>query len=286
MISKSVIEKTAFELLKKAATDLPRETERHLRNAHKKEGGIAKSQLDAIIENVKLSRKEKIPICQDTGIPLFYVNIGTNASIRYGDIESAINSAVVKATKKIPLRPNVVDPISRKNNGNNRGPGMPWIETWFLPGRDFIEMAVFLKGGGSENMSALKMLKPSEGIMGVKRFVIETVANARGMPCPPVVVGVGIGGSSDIAMKLAKYALLRKNPSKDKKIARLEKELLRSMNKLGIGPMGLGGRTTALSVKIETAGCHTASLPVGVNIQCWADRKATARVYRDRVMYL
>ena len=202
------------------------------------------------------------------------------------DIIFKIKEGVKRATKEIPLRPNVVHPLTRENFGTNVGLNAPFINIEFDENLNReIEITVFPKGAGSENMSALKMLKPSDGVEGIKKFVLETIADAGGKPCPPIVVGVGIGGTADIALKLAKKALLRDigERHKDKQVAELEKELLEKINSLGIGAMGLGGDITALDVFIEIAGCHTASLPVGICIQCWADRKATKRIKIDEV---
>ncbi|MCQ5375990.1 MAG: fumarate hydratase, partial [Methanomassiliicoccales archaeon] len=166
--------------------------------------------------------------------------------------------------------------------GNNLGERMPHVH--FLPSqKDYFEISVMPKGAGSENMSALKMLNPSDGIDGIKEFVLETVVNAGGKPCPPIIVGIGIGGSSDLAMTLAKEALLvpLDKENTDPILSSLEREIYTALNETGIGPMGLGGRTTVLGVKIKMAYCHTASLPVAINLQCWAARKATARIFKD-----
>ena len=215
-------------------------------------------------------------------MPIFYVALGTEAKVQ-GDLEEAIKNAVVRATKEVPLRPNVVHPLTRENPGTNVGEGMPYINYSLLPGEGYVELTAFPKGVGSENMSAMAMLKPVEGVAGVKRFVLDTVVKAGAQPCPPTIVGVGIGGSADIAMKLSKRALLRpldrRHP--EELIANLERGLLEAINSTGIGPMGLGGRTTSLAVNIEYAYTHTGGLQVGVNIQCWAARRATARVHSD-----
>ena len=159
---------------------------------------------------------------------------------------------------------------------------MPYIN--FKPStNEYLKLAVLPKGAGSENMSALSMLTPTQGLKGVKKFVLETVLNAGGKPCPPIILGIGNGGSADISMKLAKEALLRPINARhpDPKIADLEIELFEALNEIGIGPMGLGGKTTLLGINIEYGHCHTASLPVAVNVQCWASRRATAKVYPD-----
>jgi fumarate hydratase subunit alpha len=261
------------ELIKKAVTDLPEEVERALETAYNlEEGDTAKLQLKNILENIKLARESQRPMCQDTGLPLFFVELGNS---KKEGVEKAIVEGVREATNSVLLRPNVVDPLSRSNTGDNTGRGIPQIH-WSTSDDGHTYVTYMPKGAGSENASAVKMLKPTGG---VKEFVIETVKKAGGKPCPPIIVGVGIGGAMDMSATLAKKALLRpldsKNP--DESYAKLEDELLKEINELGIGPMGLGGRTTALAVNIEHAACHTASLPVAVNIQCWAHRHHTMR---------
>jgi fumarate hydratase subunit alpha len=189
---------------------------------------------------------------------------------------------VSRATSEVPLRPNVVHPLTRHNPGDNLGKGMPYVH--FEPEEvDYTELTVMPKGAGSENMSALAMLTPSQGIKGVKSFVLEVVVRAGGNPCPPTIIGVGIGGTADQALLISKKAVLRRldQESPDTNLARLEAELKQALNATGIGPMGLGGRTTVLGVKVEEAHCHTASLPVAVTVQCWAGRRASARIMKD-----
>ena len=289
MITKETLSETVSELLKRAVTKLPKDVESALEKAHKTERvKIAETQLEAILDNVAYARKKGIPICQDTGIPVFYVGIGSNAQVDIGIIEEAIVAGVRNATREVPLRSNAVHPLTRKNSGDNTGAGVPVIEIEILKGKDYVEITVLPKGAGSENMTRLALLKPSEGISGIKRFVIESVAAAGGNPCPPIIIGVGIGGTADKAAKLSKKALLRDIPTKNKdaSMSCLEKELLAEINQLGIGPMGLGGDTTALAVHIEYAFCHTASLPVAVNLQCWANRRATARIREKGTEYI
>lgn len=267
------------ELIRRAHTQLPRDVVKALEVAYKREDGeIARLQLRNMLENIKLAKKLGIPMCQDTGLPIFYVYLGNNANRKV--IERAIVEGVKEATKKVPLRQNVVNPLTRKNSGNNLGEDIPLIN-WKFSNRSATEILYLPKGAGSENCSAAKMLKPSEGLQGIKEFVLETVKSAGGKPCPPTIIGVGIGGSFDLAAKLAKEALLRPINSYNKRsdIARLERELLKEINSLGIGPMGFGGRTTSLKVNIEYAACHTASLPVAVNVQCWAHRYAKVMLH-------
>lgn len=235
---------------------------------------IAYSQLGCIMDNVKKAEFLGKPMCQDTGIPVFYVSGRFDSSVR-----DEIANGVRRATKEVPLRPNAVDPLTREGTGDNLGEGMPIIH--YLPtDDDFMQITVLPKGAGSENMTKLAMLNPSEGVEGVKRFIIDTVLNAGGRPCPPSIVGVGIGGMSDTCVEMAKEALLmpidKRNP--DSALDALEEELFMRLNESGLGPMGLGGNSTVLAVRIKKAYCHTASLPVAVNIGCWATRRATARI--------
>jgi len=280
MISEQLVKDVTVELLRKTVTVMPADVVSELQSAMNNETAeIAKMQLKAILDNLDLAKKTTTPLCQDTGVTIFYVSLPRCLNV---DVGKAIRDGVGIATKEVPLRPNAVHPLSRKNPGDNVGKGMPWVnyKVW---DKDYIEITVMTKGAGSENMSQLAMLTPSQGIKGVKEFILNTVLRAGGNPCPPTILGVGIGGSSDIAAKLAKESLLRpiNKPNDDPEIATLEKELKDAINELGIGVMGLGGKTTVLGVNIEYAYCHTASLPVAVNVQCWAARRGTAQIYPD-----
>ena len=282
------ISDVVVELFREAVIYLPKDVKDALKEACIKESSeMSKNTLKAIIENNKIAEEKQVPLCQDTGVPIVFLKIGKNInSSEIMKIIEGIKEGVKRATKEIPLRPNVVHPLTRENFKTNVGLNAPFINIEFDENLDReIEITAFPKGAGSENMSALKMLRPSDGIEGIKKFVLETIADAGGKPCPPIVVGVGIGGTADIALKLAKKALLRDigERHKDKQVAELEKELLEKINSLGIGAMGLGGDITALDVFIEIAGCHTASLPVGICIQCWADRKATKIIKIDEI---
>jgi fumarate hydratase subunit alpha len=227
-------------------------------------------------------------MCQDTGVQIFFVWLPKNGcELTPMQIQESINNGVSSATEIVPLRPNTVHPLSRANAGDNTGEHMPYIN--FKPSKnDYLEIAVMPKGAGSENMSALKMLTPAQGIKGIKQFVLDTLVNASGKPCPPIILGIGIGGSADISIKLAKEALMRPIDKRhnDPEIAELEDELYQTLNSIGIGPMGLGGKTSLLGVNIEYGHCHTASHPVGINIQCWAARRARAKIHMDgRIEY-
>ncbi len=275
------LQRGVVALLMKAETELPTDVVSALRKAYERETGIAKLQLEIILENAKLAKQQQCPLCQDTGILTFFVCVGTKFP-RIDILQRAIELAVVQATKEIMLRPNTVDPMTSANHGHNLGQYLPHILWEFTEG-DEVHITVLPKGSGSENMSALGMLAPSAGLEGVKRFVLDCVKKAGGRPCPPIVVGVGVGGSADLAMNLGKRALLRPvgRHHRDPKIATLERQLTTMMNKTGIGPMGLGGKTTALDVHVEVAHRHPASLPVGVVIQCWADRRASMTIHKD-----
>ena len=275
MIKQSTIEDTIFNLFKEAVIKLPDDVKKALGDAYKNEDhDLARLNLKAILDNIEAAEKLEVPMCQDTGLPIVFVKLG---NVKVENLIEGIKKGVSRATEEVPLRPNVVNPITRQNTGNNTGNLIPQVDIE-LVNDEILQLTVFPKGIGSENNNALKMALPGEGIEGIKKFVLDTVILAGGKPCPPIIVGVGIGGSSDLAMKLAKKALLSKigdrNPNET--LAELEKELLKQINLTGIGPMGLGGKTTALDVKILTADTHTAGLPIGVCIQCWAARQATA----------
>ena len=269
-INRETFIRSIADLLRKAEIELPADVENALRKAEAvEESKVAKSQLQAILKNIGLARKYGVPMCQDTGIMIFFAELGTEFRPGF-DLEAAIKEAVVLASSEIPLRPNAVDPLTRKNSGNNTGVGIPDIHWKLVPGNK-LKITAAPKGAGSENMSSLRMFNPTES-GSIRNFVLETVVNAGGMPCPPLTIGVGIGGSSDAASRLAKEALLERL---DTPVDGLERDILEAVNALGIGCMGLGGSTTALAVHVKTAYCHTASLPVAVNIQCWANRHAS-----------
>jgi len=277
-----VIEDTAFNLLKLAVVQLPSDVKDALKRAYKEETSEAgKVQLEAILKDIELAEKEYTPLCQDTGIIIFYVRAGAKAK-DLDMIQPALQRATQRATKEIPLRPNAVDPFTQKNSGDNTGRYIPYIN-WEITNGDSIEITAFPKGGGSENVCTIGMITPGEGVAGLKKFVIDAIIKAGAMPCPPTIVGVAAGGGADIAMKLAKALLLRplSEPNSNFDLANLEKELYEAANSTGIGPMGLGGKFTVLGVKVDYAHRHPASYPVAVAFQCWAARRATARINSD-----
>ncbi|MCS3923077.1 fumarate hydratase [Methanosalsum natronophilum] len=269
-ITYDTVVKATYTILKDSQTNLPEDIIDALKTAKKDEmSDLGKAHLNAIIDNIELSSQKGIPMCQDTGILVFYVDIGKSLTLNF-DISDAIKRGVDKATKQIPLRPNSVHPITRINSGNNLGEGIPDINFDVFDGSG-LKLTVAPKGAGSENMSALRMFNPNTPISTIDDFIVETVLNAGGMPCPPVIVGVGIGGSFDKSARLSKKALLRDINSMNTH----ELSVLKKINSLGIGPMGTGGKYTAIGVLINKAFCHTASLPVAINIQCWANRHSS-----------
>lgn len=233
----------------------------------------AKEVIGLLKENAAVAREDRIPICQDTGIAVFFIEIGQDLRIKNGFLIDAVNEGVRKGYKEGYLRRSVVDPLTRKNTGDNT-PAI--IYTELVPG-DKLRISFMPKGAGSENMSAIRMLRPTEGIEGVRAFVLECVKHAGANPCPPIVVGVGIGGTFEKAAVMAKKSLLRHigSPNPKLELASLEVELLKAVNRTGIGPAGLGGKVTAMAVHVETHPCHIASLPVAVNINCHAARHKT-----------
>lgn len=238
------------------------------------DGDIACGILDNIIENYQIAENEQVPICQDTGMACVFLEIGQDVHITDGDLTEAVNEGVRRGYTKGYLRKSVVkDPVRRGNTGDNT-PAMLYTE--IVPGEQ-IKVTVGPKGFGSENMSAIRMFKPSAGIQGIKDFIIETVETAGPNPCPPMVVGVGIGGTFDKAALLAKKALMRPvdTSNSDPYYAELEKEMLQKINELGIGPQGFGGRTTAIGLNIETMPTHIAGMPCAINISCHVTRHKT-----------
>jgi fumarate hydratase subunit alpha len=287
-VTGKAVENVAVKLLQLAVTELPQDVKDALRRAYREEDNdVGKAQLKAILDNVELAEKTCAPMCQDTGVVTFYVKAGSKVD-GLDQIEEALREATAKATREVPLRPNAVHPFTQKNTGDNTGKHIPYIHWEIVPG-DTLEITALPKGGGSENVSALGMLNSSQGIAGLKKFVVYTVVNAGAKPCPPTVLGVAVGGGADIAMKLAKEALLKplNQRNSDPELAKLEQELREAVNSTGIGPMGLGGKTTVLDVKVDYAHRHPASYPVAVAVQCWAARRATARIHSDgKVEYL
>jgi fumarate hydratase subunit alpha len=266
----AAVSEATFLAFREAEIRLPRDVVNAIRCAAEQETqAVSRNELSNILENIRLAEELGLPLCQDTGVPVVYVTLPPHIPLTR-TIWEGIADGVRWATREIPLRPNVVSPLDRKNSGDNTGERMPVVHA--RPGEKF-EITVLPKGAGAENMSRIAMMLPTERER-IPRFVAETMLRAGGKPCPPVVLGVGIGGTFDTSAALAKEALLEPISSMDP----FEEELCSAVNSLGIGPMGLGGKTTALAVKVKMAACHTASLPVAVNVQCWAARRATVEV--------
>jgi len=235
------------------------------------ESPVGKGILGDIVENARIAREQQVPMCQDTGFAVFFVEVGQDIHFTGGSLTSAVNEGVRQGYKDGYLRKSILgDPIKRVNTKDNT----PAVVNYDIVPGDKLKIVFAAKGGGSENMSEVKMMKPSDGVEGLKDFVIDRVRRSGGNPCPPVIVGVGVGGTFDKCAQLAKKALLRQIGSKhpDPFYADLEAELLEKVNKIGIGPQGVGGRTTALAVFIEVHPCHIASFPAAVNMQCHAAR--------------
>ena len=271
-----IVEDTAVELLRIAATELPVEYVREMERLMKgTKGATGKAQLKSILDDASLARNNSWPMCQDTGVVAFMVKVGDKFPIK-SELKEILTRATRRATEEIPIRPNAVDML-KGNTNDNTGAFLPIINWEMVPGNE-LEIIAMPKGGGSSNVANHRMLKPGLGMKGVKQFVIEALAAAGSQGCPPYFVGVGIGGSEDLCMLIAKKALLKpfkvRNP--DPKLAAIEEELLGKVNELGIGAMGLGEGPTALDLHIEMAARHPASLPVGIVISCWALRHVKA----------
>jgi len=271
------VTETVSNLFQEACVYLPEDVLATIKRAREnEESPVARDVLDRILENTKIAAEGKIPLCQDTGTAVVLLELGQEVHITGGDLYSAINEGVRQGYDKGYLRKSMVrQPYSARVNTKDNTPAI--IYTDIVPG-DKLRIIVMPKGGGSENMTRLAMLSPSQGRQGVIDFVVKAVDEAGSNPCPPVIVGVGIGGTAEQTLMLAKRALLRKvgEPNPDAEFAELEKELLQRINNLGIGPMGYGGRTTALAVHVEVLPAHIASLPAAVNLQCHSARHKEA----------
>ncbi len=274
-ISTKEIIKVVRDLCIDANYDLGDDVLRAFNQAIEKEdSGTGREVLKELIENARIAREEKVPICQDCGLAVVFIEIGQDVHIIGGDLKEAINEGVRQGYMEGYLRKSACHPITRKNTGDNT-PAILHLQ--IIPG-DKMKIIFAPKGGGSENMSRVDMLTPAVGIEGIKDFVVKRVKESGSNPCPPTIIGIGVGGTFERSAILAKKALLRnigdRNP--DLELAKIEEEILASINKLGIGPMGYGGDTTSLDVFLEIEPCHIASLPVAVNIQCHAARHKEA----------
>ena len=272
-----------------ALKDIPRDLRDALAAASERETSVAGIRvLETIRRNVAVADEQENLVCQDTGIAVYYCRVGERFPLHPAGIYRALKAGTERATIGHPLRSNTVHTLTRESTGANVGYRVPIVHWDFVPDWDGLDVKCVPKGSGSENMSFLKMLVPADGVNGIKRFVLESIVGAGGKPCPPGIVGVGIGGSADYAMHLAKEAIARpvgtRNP--DPLVARLENELYGLLNETGIGPMGLGGDVTVLQCHIEHADTHMTLNPVAVNYQCWAARRASAHIGADGAVEL
>lgn len=272
-----LITNTCAQLYVKALKDMPPDVRIALEDAYQRETeDIGKQILSLIIDNIKVADKEDMLLCQDTGLPVYWVKVGNGVRFDGLRVEQSIREGTFKSTVDNSLRSSVVDTITRENYGTNTGDKVPVIHWEFVDGEE-LTITALPKGSGSENMSYLKCLVPAQGIKGVKKFILETVVESGANPCPPTIVGVGIGGSADLCSVLAKKAVLRPvgTPNPNPLIAEMERELLDAINRTGLGANGLGGAVTALAVHIEKADTHMTMNPVAVNMMCWENRRAT-----------
>jgi fumarate hydratase subunit alpha/L(+)-tartrate dehydratase alpha subunit len=279
------IEDAARELYIRALKDIPKDVRAGLKKGYEAETRAgqetASKVMLTVLKNVELADEKDMMVCQDTGLPIYKLLVGSRVDLDLAEIKKRLRVACERATKEYPLRSNSVHPLTRKNTHTNTGQGIPIVKFDFVPDSDAIEMWMAPKGSGSENMSFLRMLKPADGVKAVKKFVLECVFDSGANPCPPTIVGIGLGGTSDVAAALAKEAsCFRKvgTHSPDPLVAQLESELLDLINQTGIGPQGLGGVTTAMAVNIEWAHTHISQLPVAVNMQCWRGERACATI--------
>lgn len=287
-ITESMIADVGERLYKDALIELPKDiTDRlaEMRDAETSE--LARFQLDKILQNAQMADAAHSVICQDTCISSYKVVLGTKADID-GDIAKALSQGTAQASKNLPTIPHSVHPLTKENSGDGTGPGTPIIHWEVAPGADYVEITAQPVGAGGDLCSTLKVFSASVPFAEVKKYIIDTVAEAGSKPCPPMTIGIGLGGMFESVTGLAKKAAMRplnqRHP--EKQITDLEDELLGLINELGIGPMGFGGRTTALFVNIEYANTHTPVLPVAIKVNCWAVRRKTARLYSDgRVEY-
>jgi tartrate/fumarate subfamily iron-sulfur-dependent hydro-lyase alpha chain len=276
----AVVEEAAKQSYIRALKLLPPDLKEALARARASETSTTGTEvLDIMLQNIDVAEGEQNLVCQDTGTVVFWLEVGEDCPLNMARVAAAVKKGTERATLEHPLRPNAVHPVTRKNTMTNTGRHLPVLHFDFVPG-DALKLMCLPKGSGSENMSFLKMFIPADGVKAVKRFVLECIVDAGPKPCPPTLVGVGLGGTADLCADLAKRALLRPigSHNDDPVIAALEDELFAAANELGIGPMGLGGRNTALGVHIEHAHTHITQNPVAVNLQCWAARRASALI--------
>ena len=283
MITEAMIAEAAEKLYTSALIDLPDDITARMKQMRDLETSeLARFQLDKLLENAELAKKKNGPICQDTGLSSYKVKVGMEAEIS-GDIAAALSKGTAKGTRSLPAIPHSVHPVTRQNTGDGTGRKVPLLSWEYVPDCSYLEITARPIGGGGDLCSAIKMFTGSTSFSEVKKFILDTVAEAGCKPCPPMVIGVGLGGMFETVNQLAKEAYSRPLTvrNEDPVIAAAEEELLGLINQLGIGPMGLGGDTTCLAVNIEYGNTATYILPVAVKIGCWDVHRKTARLYND-----
>ena len=282
--SYQLVEDTAKELYIRALKILPPDVREALRKAYDRETSPTGQEIfRTILRNVEVADQQNVLICQDTGLPIYMVKVGSKFPVEGARVAAALKEGAKRATLEHPFRGSSTHPVTRLNPQTSVGEGLPIIYWDFVPENDFLEILMVPKGSGSENMSAMKMFIPADGAAALKKFVIDTVLQSGSNPCPPGVIGVGIGGTADLVSKLAKEAIARPvgSHNHDPLFAKMEDELYEAINSLGLGPMGLGGSVSTLAVHIEWAYTHITLNPVAVNTQCWPARRARAKIHRD-----
>ena len=287
-IGPETIEDAAKELYIRALKELPPDIKRGFSMlAARETGATAKAVLGTMIENIAVAERTDNLLCQDTGIPIYNVTIGRGVDVDGPGLKAAIRKGCERATREYPLRSSIVHPLTRKNEHTSCGIGVPVIHLDFSDAFDGLRIEMIPKGSGSENNSWLKMAIPAEGVDAIKTFVIDCVLNAGGRTCPPTIVGVGVGGTADLCVHLAKIAATRPlgTPCTDSGGAALEAQLSAAVNMLGVGPQGLGGDATAFAVHVEIAATHITMNPVAVNMQCHSARRSSALFTADGVTY-
>jgi fumarate hydratase subunit alpha/L(+)-tartrate dehydratase alpha subunit len=287
--SYQLVEETAKELYIRALKVLPPDVRVALKKAYEKETNpTAKEIFKTILANVEVADRDNMLICQDTGLPIYLLKVGSKFPVDGARVAAALKEGAKRATVEHPFRSSSTHPVTRVNPQTSVGEGLPIIYWDFVAESDCLDILMIPKGSGSENMSAMKMFIPADGVAVIKKFVVDTVLQSGSNPCPPGVIGVGIGGTADLVSKLAKEAIARPvgSHNHDPYFAKMEDELYEAINSLGVGPMGLGGDVTTLAVHIEWAHTHITQNPVAVNTQCWPARRARAKIYPDgRVEY-
>ena len=284
-----IVEEAAKESYIRALCDLPPDVRDALKRAYEKETKpTAKEIFRAMFKAVEISDQKKTLICQDTGLPIYMVKIGAGFHWDGAELKARMYEGAKRATQEFPFRSSSTHPLTRVNPQTSVGVRLPVIYFDFIKDADYLDILMVPKGSGSENMSAMKMFTPAEGVSALKKFVLDTVVESGGNPCPPGVIGVGIGGTSDLVTRLAKEAIVRPvgQRNEDPELAKMEVELEEAINATGMGPMGLGGDITTLAVHIEMAYTHITQNPVAVNTQCWPARRSRVTIYPDgRVEY-